>query len=275
MLNNKLSAATVVYFSELDMLNALLVSLQLAAAELFKHNGQFVEYYVIDNSSDKAYFSALENLLTDFPANDYLSIELLKSPANLGYGGGNNLVLKRLGSDYHLIINPDVVLQPDSLWRAIDCLEHNLSAVILSPAIIEPKGVVHHVLKTYPDCLTLLLRYLGNQWLSNRFSLRLNRYQCTHIGDDVNDSAELAGGCFMLVRTAVFQQLKGFDDHFFMYFEDYDFSIRARGAGKIIFDPAIKISHAGGKVGRKNFRHHVFFATSAIKFFSRYGWRLW
>lgn len=275
MSNKKLTAATVVYYSELEMLSALLVSLQLAAAELFKRDGHFVKYYLIDNSVDEAYFSALENLIADFPTDDYLSVELLKAPANLGYGGGNNLLLKRLDSDYHVIINPDVVLQPDSLWRAIDCLERNPSAAILSPAIIEKNGLAHHVLKAYPDCLTLLLRYLGKQWLNDRFSLRLNRYQCTQIGGSINESAELAGGCFMVIGTAVFQQLKGFDDYFFMYFEDYDFSIRAREIGKIIFDPAVKISHVGGDVGRKNIRHHVFFVASAIKFFSRYGWRLW
>ena len=91
----------------------------------------------------------------------------------------------------------------------------------------------------------------------------------------IDCSVELIGGCFIFLRTSLFRQLDGFDQRFFMYFEDFDLSIRAKEYGSIAYVPTVKITHSGGDVGRKNYRHHLYFIRSAIRFFNKHGWRFW
>ena len=269
-----LSATAVIYYSELPMLKELVDSFSESSDALFARTGISVSLALIDNSDNANYFAKLEQFCSLYNSHS-LSLTAIKSPSNLGYGGGNNLLLNSLTSKYHLVINPDVVVQPDTLWQAVKYLDKHNDVMMLSPQVIESDGTTHHVVKTYPNCLTLLLRYLGSGSLNYRFANRLDRYQCTHLAEHADKNIELAGGCFQFMRTNIFKQLQGFDDRFFMYFEDYDLSIRIRKHGAIAYVPSVKIAHAGGDVGRKNWRHHKFFVVSALRFFTRHGWRLW
>lgn len=257
------------------MLKDLIASMDQAAGELFEACGMTTCLYLVDNSDDAEYFSRLEAMSAEVCYGDSLRLELICSPGNLGYGGGNNLVRDQLDSYYHLVVNPDVIVRPNTLCQAVAYFERNGDIAMLSPMVEEEGGQCHHVVKVYPDCFTLLLRYLGCAGLSRIFASRLSRYQCDHLVDQADCSVELAGGCFQFMRTELFQRIGGFDDRFFMYFEDFDLSIRAREHGAIAYVPMVKISHAGGDVGRKTFTHHRFFAVSALRFFNKHGWRLW
>lgn len=270
-----LTSAAVVYYSELSMVKAFLVSMSEAAGGLFSALGVRTCLHVIDNSESAQYFSSIEAVCREFLPCDAFELHLINSMGNLGYGGGNNKVLEGLSSDYHLIVNPDVVVQQDTLLQAVDYLDRNGQVCMVSPQVIEVDGAVHHVVKAYPDCLTLALRYLGSAYLNVKFSKRLGRYQRVDLIDQVDGDIELAGGCFQFMRTEVLKRLGGFDDRFFMYFEDYDLSIRAKAFGRLAYVPSVKISHAGGDVGRKNWRHHLFFCSSAWRFFNKHQWRFW
>ncbi|ARN73861.1 glycosyltransferase [Oceanicoccus sagamiensis] len=274
MTERAISATTVTYFSELELLRILLVSMEVAAAQLHQKTGYAVHYYIVDNSDDEVYFKDLELLCSAFGETGSFELTLIKAPANLGYSGGNNLMIDQLASDYHLIINPDVAMEPDALWRALEYLQQHSNVVMLSPKVVHHRKSCH-VIKVYPDCFTLALRYVGRPSLNRFFAKRLARYECPHLQDAADTSIELAGGCFLFLPTDLLKQLGGFDESFFLYFEDYDLSIRARQLGKLAYVPSVKISHAGGDVGRKTLQHHLFFIVSAVKFFQRYGWRLW
>ena len=274
MLPNKtISVVTVSYFSELTLLASLLDSLKLAAKILFERTAYRLDYYIIDNSVDEQYYASLKKLLAETTLGGSVRLQLIASPANAGYGAGNNQINSRLNSDYHLILNPDVELHLEALYQAVKYMEGNHDVAMLSPQIIN-QSTSYHVVKAYPDCFTLLLRYFNISLLNKRYAERLSRYQCTNLGDIADKSVALAGGCFLFVRTDWFNRIEGFDEYFFMYFEDFDLSIRLRSHGNIAYVPQVMISHAGGGVGRKTWRHHFLFAVSAIKFFNRYGWRL-
>jgi GT2 family glycosyltransferase len=133
---------------------------------------------------------------------------------------------------------------------------------------------VKHVVKSYPDFLTLLVRYFDKPYLNNLFKPRLARYQCEYLHDQADKNVLLAGGCFLLLKTDAFIALEGFDQRFFLYFEDYDFSLRVHKLGKIAYVPTVKITHMGGHAGNKNIKHHVYFVVSAFKFWTIHGWRL-
>ena len=270
-----LSITVVSYFSDICQLVSLIRSIKISSSDLFLRCNVKTDLYIVDNSCDPEYFLSLKRVYLDFEKEDNFRIILVKAKENIGYGAGNNLVIERLNSAYHLIINPDVVVEPDSLWQSIKYMHDNDDVVAVSPQVIESEGRVHHVIKNYPDCFTLMLRYLGSRYLDGLFGKRLRKYECSDILDSSSKNVELAGGCFFMSKTDVFKKIGGFDERFFMYFEDYDLSIRVKNFGKIAYVPLVKIVHEGGGVGRKNYKHHLFFMASAFKFFNLHGWRLW
>jgi GT2 family glycosyltransferase len=275
MLNKTISAATVTYFSDLAQIKLLLLSVETAAAKIFIEYEYQCQYFIIDNSNNDDYFWRLEKLCYDFFDTDYLSIHIIRAVKNLGFGAGNNLVLSRLDSQFHLVVNPDVVVDPFAFCRAIEYLEKNTDVGMVSPQIIDAGFEFGHVIKNYPDCFTLFLRYAEIPLFTKRFSPRLEKYRCAHLGGEPSKDVMLAGGCFLLVETSLFKKLNGFNEDFFVYFEDFDFSIRVAEYTKIAYVPAIRIIHMGGDTGHKAVRHHLLFAISSIKFFALHGWKLW
>ena len=83
----------------------------------------------------------------------------------------------------------------------------------------------------------------------------------------------IVSGCFMLFRTDVLKRLSGFDPRYFLYFEDYDLSLRTHNIARVAYVPAVRVLHHGGGAARKGSAHIRMFATSAIKFFIRFGWK--
>jgi len=142
----------------------------------------------------------------------------------------------------------------------------------------DDKGKSAHLCKRYPTVFALLLRGLGIPSLIgipslNRiFSSYLGRYEMSDL--DLNDSYPniiIVSGCFMLFKMAILREVGGFSNRYFLYFEDFEISIKTSQVSKIVFSP--KITHFGGKTARKGFKQIFFFIRSAITFFNNNGWR--
>lgn len=267
-----LSVGIVVYQSDLAALKRCLLALcaALDCAEREFSEGLKVSVYLLDNSQCAAYSQALTLLLPEveqwLPAGCQLCHRLL--PHNHGYGAANNVLLHEVDTTYHLVLNPDVYLDPDALVVGLGYLGAHSTVALLSPKVDD-----EHVVKRYPDCLTLLLRYVNLPWLQRLFSQRLSRYAREDLTGEAYLQGAVAGGCFMLMPTAAWKAVDGFDERFFLYFEDFDLSLRLAQQGQLAYVPAVHLRHDGGGVGRKGFKHHRYFVSSAIKFFNKYGWR--
>ena len=111
--------------------------------------------------------------------------------------------------------------------------------------------------------------------LRRRFRGALDRYEMRDVlGAEPFAPVPLASGCFMVVRTALFRRLEGFDPRFFMYFEDYDLSLRIGREAEVAFIPAARVVHHGGDASRKGSRHVSWFVRSAWRFFATHGWKI-
>ncbi|WES91767.1 glycosyltransferase [Aeromonas hydrophila] len=121
-------------------------------------------------------------------------------------------------------------------------------------------------------CVDLLLRvcrsYSRRAWQNMRWQISLIIMTCC--GDP-----PIVSGCFMLFRTDVLQLLGGFDPRFFLYFEDFDISLRAGKISRIAYVPQVKVVHHGGHASRKGWRHIWMFGRSMVTFFNIHGWRWW
>ena len=77
----------------------------------------------------------------------------------------------------------------------------------------------------------------------------------------------------MLVRGECLTAVEGFDERYFLYFEDFDLSLRLGRLGKLLFAPQVRIVHHGGYAARKGWRHLQMFMRSGLRFFNQHGWR--
>ena len=80
-------------------------------------------------------------------------------------------------------------------------------------------------------------------------------------------SLVLFSGCMMLFRTKALKEIGGFSEKFFLYFEDYDLSLKTLNHSPAIIDSEFIINHSGGGANRKGLKHWFYFIQSAIIFF--------
>ncbi len=115
------------------------------------------------------------------------------------------------------------------------------------------------------------------QRLRAPFAALLADYEMRDVidGEHVRLDPPIVSGCFMLFRTSVLRRLGGFDPRYFLYFEDYDLSLRTHEVARIAYVPAVRTTHYGGHAARKGWLHVKLFGASAVRFFNRFGWRLW
>jgi GT2 family glycosyltransferase len=273
-----LSASIVTHAPDLALLEQTLDSLR-RALHLAHARGMLAraEVNVIDNGPGENWREPLQALLERTFANTpWAAAEVVSGHGNVGYGRGHNLALLRSGADYHLVLNPDVRMEDDAIGEAIAFMRSHPDVSLLAPLVVGPDGKVQYLCKRYPALIDLALRGFAPQWLKSLFRSRLERYEmkCEADGGKPFDAA-LASGCCMFLRRAAAAACGGFCDDFFMYFEDYDLSLRMAKHGRIVCVPQFRIVHYGGNAAKKGHTHIRMFLRSAVTFYSRYGWKLW
>ena len=192
----------------------------------------------------------------------------------MGYGRGHNIPINELNSDYHLILNPDVVIKENALHNALKKFRDDRTIKLLSPNATDKDGKKLFLCKRYPSVLTLALRAFFPRPLKAIFSRKLSHYEMRDLSQtNYTAGIPLISGCFMLAETSSFTSIGGFDEHYFLYFEDFDLSIRMGGLGEVIYAPDVEITHDGGNTARKGIWHIRKFIESALQFFNSHGWR--
>jgi hypothetical protein len=236
----------------------------LAAAQLF----------LIDNGSpDPAALDRAVAWLAQ-PRNG-IGLSVIRGHGNVGYGQGHNLGLHQTRDEYHLILNPDVQLDPDALVEGLGFLEREPSVALVAPDVRGADGQRQFLCREYPDLFTLLLRGFAPGVVRGWFAARLARYEMRdRLGSEVVRDVPIASGCFMLARTAMLNAIGGFSEKYFLYFEDYDLSVRLRRLASIAYVPRVRIVHLGGGAARKGVLHVRLFLESAWRFFRTHGWKV-
>ncbi|BDH58714.1 putative dTDP-rhamnosyltransferase [Tsukamurella sp. PLM1] len=181
--------------------------------------------------------------------------ELLRTGANLGYGGAINFAAARLGldgadaPDYLLISNPDVVFGAGAIDELIAAAERHPDAGSLGPLIRDPDGTVYPSARRVPSMrFGIGHALLGSVWKSNPWT---RAYQQAEADLSEREAGWLSGSC-LLVRPKAFESIGGFDDRYFMYMEDVDFGDRlARAGWRNVYVPSAGIVHAKGHAAGK------------------------
>jgi GT2 family glycosyltransferase len=273
-----LGVSIVTYYPDLDLLQRTLVTLA-AAIRYAQARGALAsaKVWIVDNTPHEPALGEKLDLLTtrSLQPADGLGLETIRGHGNVGYGRGNNLALRKSSGAYHLILNPDVELDEDALYQALQFMGANGSIGVLSPHVRNAHGETLYLCKAYPAVVDLLLRVFGPAWLIRRFKRRLHRYELRdRLASGQAVSVPLVSGCFMFFRKKVLDRLGGFSPRYFLYFEDFDLSLRTALVADVVYVPAVRILHHGGYAAKKGLRHVRLFCASALRFYRTHGWKV-
>ncbi len=270
-----LSVSLVTFDPDLELLTDVLRRLLTALRCAFRVNAlSGGRLSLVDNGPGLSCRTGLQALLQahwrhpDFPAH------LISGHGNIGYGQGHNKAMQESAADYHLIVNPDVLVAEDAIANAIEFLEAHAEVGLLAPAIIAVDGTLHHLCKDYPTVLDLAMRGFAPEFVKDRAYQRLARYEMRHLDPyRVHYRVPLVSGSFMFFRRRVLELTGGFSKAYFLYFEDFDLSLRTAQFATVAYVPSVRIMHKGGYAGKKGPKHWWMFTRSAHTFFSQHGWR--
>ncbi len=262
----KLSACIVVYNNAQEALRA--------AASVLRCTRKYpLALYLVDNASPDGAARQLRAAIAggELPTGAKQTVELIESPRNVGFGSGHNLVLPRLTSDYHAILNPDVLLSADTLSGMADWLAANPAAVMARPALVFPDGAPQQLPLQKCGALALVYRQMPRLRPLKPFH---DRYVME--GADLSRPTEIefCTGSFSMLRTATLQKIGGFDEKYFMYVEDADLTQKARREGTVWLLPQFTAVHAWHRQPHQDGSHFRMQVKSMLRYFSKWGFRL-
>lgn len=223
------------------------------------------DIHIFDNASEQEYINQLE-LYGSF-------ITIHKSEENKGFGYGHNQILKIVDTQYAVIFNPDVLLTKEALDKMLQRIQEEPLAAVC-PKVLNSDGTTQYLVRQKLDVFDYMLRFVPFQSVKKLFDKRLRYYECRDLPDDQTSYIKMGSGCFMVINIDKFKQIGGFDERFFMYFEDNDLCLSFGKVGyKILYTPFETVTHLYEKGAHKNKKLFKIFMQSMIKFFNKWGWR--
>jgi GT2 family glycosyltransferase len=196
---------------------------QTLKAALRSLEGLSGELWVVDNASPDG---SAEWVQTHFP-----TVRCIVNDHNPGFGTANNQVLHHLTTDTALVLNPDTLLTPENLRTALKWMQSDPTIGSLGCRMIDGSGsFLPESKRGLPTPVVALAKLTGLHRLFPRHSV-LGRYYWNFLRPNENGPVEIHCGAYMLVRKEAVEATGGFDESFFMYGEDIDWSYRMLQAG--------------------------------------------
>lgn len=191
-----------------------------------------MEIVVIDNHSEDESVQWIRNTVRGLPR-----VHVVETASNLGFGQGYGAGAAHARGDYLLVCNPDKLLPPDGAERLLAVLRGDPGIGIAAPRLVHRDGTVRSSARAFPRPLDVVAK---RTLLQHVLPGHVRRYLQTQAPADAQrDTDWVVGGCFMIPR-ALFLELGGFDERFFLFFEDIDLCRRVWQAGKrVTFVPSV------------------------------------
>lgn len=255
----KLSISIVAYHNYND------IKVAIETLEKYTNKNIDKKIYIIDNGVKDTDKNEIENFKRYI--NKYEDVEYIDANENLGFGKGHNLILNKIKSEYHAIVNPDIIFKEDSFKKIIEYMDVNQNVGMVIPKIVDENGILQ---KVYREEVTIQDMFI-RMFCPKLFPKRMEKI--TLQANDYTKEFEVpfGQGSFLVIRTELFKQLNGFDDRYFMYMEDADLCKRVNQVSRLMYFPDTSVIHKwekGSHKNRKLFKYHV---SSMFKYFKKWG----
>jgi N-acetylglucosaminyl-diphospho-decaprenol L-rhamnosyltransferase len=182
-------------------------------------------------------------------------LSIIQNSMPKGFGANHNAAFLKCDCEYFCVLNPDIVLSSDPFPALIG--QFRDAAVGCSfPMQLAETGEPQDYARKRPSLRALLSRYAGSG----------RRHKASSRPEWVN-------GAFMVFPAKIFQELKGFDERYFMYCEDVDICLRLQNAGYTLGQSAATVTHPAHRNSRINFRHLAWHMASLLRLWSSDSYR--
>jgi GT2 family glycosyltransferase len=212
------------------------------------------EIIVVDNNSNDESCQMVKQLFPD--------VILIENKENFGFSKGNNQGVKIAKGEYICILNPDTVIAEDTFTSIISFSQEKENIGIVGCKLIDGTGqFLPESKRNIPIVKIAVQKIFGNS----------KKYYANNLNEDTTGKVDVLVGAFMLIKNSVYSQVNGFDEDYFMYGEDIDFSYRVLIAGYDNYYFAdTKIIHYKGESTLKNKNYAKDFYNAMQIFFKKH-----
>lgn len=251
-----ISITIVAYNDEEDVRHAVCSIMEHTAVTILK------KIYIVDNSSEENTLRTLEE--------EYSEVTYIKTKENLGFGEGHNVVIPMLDSEFHAIVNPDILLMEDSFQALLEFMKDETIGMAV-PRMTDERGVMQEVYRRELTVLDMGIR----MFLPSHFQKRQAYHTMREMDYARPFQVPFAQGSFLLIRTELFKKLGGFDRRYFMYMEDADLCRQVNAASSLWYCPDTTVIHKWERGSHKNGKLLKIHICSMFRYFQKWGWKLW
>lgn len=240
------------------------------SASSYAHNGMTTVSIIIIGYKNK---QALQTCLASIPKNSSYEIIVIDNTIeNRGFAKGCNLGAARAQGKYLFFLNPDTVLNPDTLERLLAGLQADDSVGIIAPSFVDDNHLPYRNYSVQPTRINTPFLFSS---LKKIIPVSLLHRLDPYTSDSLTEKkyVEAVSGAALCIEKKLFMSIGGFDEEYFMYWEDYDICQKVLDVGKnILFFPAAQLIHSNGGMTRdKKTSQQVFVAARAKFLKKRFG----
>jgi N-acetylglucosaminyl-diphospho-decaprenol L-rhamnosyltransferase len=200
--------------------------------------------------------------VSELDLNQWPRVTHLRNRVPKGFGANHNAAFKHCRARYFCVVNPDIRIHSNPFPDLLAVLQDTRVGVV-APKVVNASGGAEDSVRFFPTPLGILGKVLG---------IGGGRYP---IKGAQPLPADWAAGMFLLFRAEAFDEIGGFDEDFFLYYEDVDVCERMWKAGrKVMIHPGISVVHEAQRASRKNWRYLLWHLSSMIRYFSKHFGRL-
>ena len=223
------------------------------------------EIIVIDNNSiDKS----CDSIEKEFP-----DVNLIKNSKNLGFSKAINKAVKASTGEVVLLLNPDTIVESSTIKKLYTFLLDDENRGVVGSKIIDPDGKFQlSSRRAYPGIFTSIFQITGLSYLFPNSKI-FGKYNYTYIPHNKTHEVDSISGACMIFRRELFDDLNGFDEDYFLFFEETDFCLKTKRIGKKVYynSEAITIHYRGESMKTAPFNVNNIFYESLRTFYQKNG----
>ncbi len=192
-----------------------------------------------------------------------LRVTVIENNFPKGFGANHNAAFAHCLQPFFCPLNPDIEL-PGNPFPELLLTMSQTGASLVAPLVLSPDGKIEDNLRYFPTFASLAWKIFGGA--DGRYLWRPGQ---------ANFQPEWVAGMFMLFRSSDFTRLGGFDERFFLYYEDVDICVRAWKQGmKITACLQVSVVHDARRDSHRSYRHLSWHLTSMARYFLKHWGRL-
>lgn len=239
---------SIVSHAQGGMVDALLTDLN----QFFEF--EYFEVLLVVNVPEELPFTS-----SDFP----FTLKIIENSASKGFSENHNNAFSMSLGEYFCVMNPDIRLTSNP-FTPLMLLLQDTSIGLVAPLVISPTGIIEDSARSFPTPLTILCKVFGGCRKSS------------YVIQEAPIFPDWVGGMFMLFPREVYEVLGGFDDHYFLYYEDVDICARLSLTGRrVVLSPNAVVVHHAQRSSRRRLIFAGWHLRSMLRFFlSAVCWRV-